>query len=88
MSDGWLEAHDVQYWMGERSLPLWLPVDMPGFMRRDNSAYRAAGGSFRPLDETIRDVVDDERARGLNRARRAGLNRDDERALIDEFTSR
>ncbi|MFJ4046630.1 reductase [Microbacterium sp. NPDC089987] len=63
--DGWLEAHGVQYWMGERSLPLWLPADMPGFMRRDNSAYRAAGGAIRPLEETIRVVLDDERARGL-----------------------
>ena len=85
--DEWLEAHDVQYWMGERSLPLWLPADMPGFMRRDNSAYRAAGGSLRPLDETIRVVLDDERARGLDRERRAGLSRDDEVALIDQLTS-
>jgi len=87
-SDEWLEQHGVQYWMGERSLPLWLPADMPGFMRRDNSAYRLAGGSLRPLDETIRVVLDDERARGLDRERRAGLDREDERALIDELTSR
>src|SRR5699024_491782 len=72
-SDEWLEGHGVQYWMGERSLPLWLPADMPGFMRRDSSAYRAAGGVHRPLDETIRAVLDDERTRGLDRARRAGL---------------
>lgn len=84
-SDGWLEARDVQYWMGERSLPLWLPADMPGFMRRDNSAYRAAGGSLRPLDETIRAVLDDERTRGLARERRAGLSRVDELALITEL---
>lgn len=85
-SDDWLEAHDVQYWMGERSLPLWLPADMPGFMRRDNSAYRAAGGTLAPLDDTIRAVVDDERARGLDRERRAGLSRDDESALIAQLT--
>lgn len=86
-SDEWLEAHGVQYWMGERSLPLWLPGDMPGFMRRANTAYRAAGGSFRPLAKTIRAVLDDERARGLERERRAGLRRDDELALIDRLTS-
>lgn len=85
--DAWLEAHDVQYWMGERSLPLWLPADMPGFMRRDNSAYRAAGGRLTPPDDTIRAVLDDERARGLDRERRAGLSRDDEEALIHELTS-
>ncbi len=86
-NDEWLEAHGVQYWTGERSLPLWLPADMPGFMRRDNSAYRAAGGSLRPLEKTIRAVLDDERARGLERERRAGLRRDDELALIERLTS-
>lgn len=86
-SDEWLEAHGVQYWMGERSLPLWLPADMPGFMRRDSSAYRAAGGVHRPLDETIRAVLDDERTRDLDRARRAGLSRADELALLAQLTS-
>lgn len=85
-SDDWLEAHDVQYWMGERSLPLWLPADMPGFMRRDNSAYRAAGGSLRPLDETIAAVLGDERARGVDRARRSGLSREEEVELIAQLT--
>ncbi|WP_336646882.1 NAD-dependent epimerase/dehydratase family protein [Microbacterium sp. USHLN186] len=87
-ADEWLQAHDVQYWMGERSLPLWLPADMPGFMRRDNSAYRAGGGVLRPLEETIRAVLDDERARGLERERRAGLTRADERTLIGQLTAR
>lgn len=82
-SDGWLEAHDVQYWMGERSLPLWLPADMPGFMCRSNDAYRAAGGTVRPIDDTIRRVIDDERERGVARDRRAGLSRADEVALLD-----
>lgn len=84
-ADDWLEAHEVQYWMGERSLPLWLPADMSGFMRRDNSAYRAAGGTLAPLDETIRAVLDDERTRGLDRDRRAGLTRADELALIEQL---
>ena len=26
----WLVAHGVGYWAGERSLPLWLPDDVPG----------------------------------------------------------
>ncbi len=29
--DDWLAAHDVAHWAGPRSLPLWLPRDMPGF---------------------------------------------------------
>lgn len=80
--DAWLEAHEVQYWMGERSLPLWLPADMPGFMRRANGAYRDAGGSLRPLQDTISAVIADERGRGTDRVRRAGLSRSEEHSLL------
>ncbi|MEJ1088281.1 NAD-dependent epimerase/dehydratase family protein [Microbacterium sp. Mu-80] len=84
--DDWLEAHDVQYWMGERSLPLWLPHDMTGFARHDTTAYRASGGRATPLEQTIRRVLADERARGLDRERRAGLRRADELALLAQLT--
>lgn len=84
--DDWLDAHGVQYWMGERSLPLWLPRDMPGFARHDNTAYRASGGRLRPLADTIQRVLADERARGLDRERRAGLSRADELALLAQLT--
>jgi len=82
-SDAWLEEQGVDYWMGERSLPLWLPDDMPGFMRRDNRAYRESGGTLAPIDDTIARVLADERTRGLDRERRAGLSRADERSLLD-----
>ncbi len=78
----WLASHDVAYWAGDRSLPLWLPDDMPGFATRDGRAYRAAGGGIRPLEETLERVLADERALGLDRARRAGLTRADELALL------
>lgn len=81
-SDAWLVEHGVAYWAGERSLPLWLPSEMTGFMTRSNARYRAAGGRRRPLDETIAAVVDDEQARGVDRDRRAGLTRADELALL------
>ncbi len=83
--DAWLEEHQVAYWMGERSLPLWLPADMPGFMNRSNAAYRTAGGALSPLEDTIARVVEDERRRGPDRERRAGLSREDERMLIAEL---
>lgn len=86
--DEWLLAHEVQYWMGERSLPLWLPDDMPGFARHSNAAFLASGGALTPLTETIRRVVDDERARGVTRERRAGLTQADERALLAEHAVR
>src|SRR5690606_1706882 len=80
--DAWLEAQGVSHWAGDRSLPLWLPTDMTGFMTRSNAAYRAAGGALSPLEGTIARVLDDERTRGLLRPRRAGLTREDELALL------
>lgn len=83
--DEWLEAHEVQYWAGPRSLPLWLPADMHGFATRSNAVYRRAGGAFRPLADTLADTLADERARGLDRDRRSGLSRTDELALLAEL---
>ncbi|WP_144873532.1 NAD-dependent epimerase/dehydratase family protein [Microbacterium sp. 1.5R] len=80
--DDWLGAQGVEYWMGERSLPLWLPADMVGFMRRSNRRYREAGGGLRPLADTVARVVADEDERGVDRPRKAGLSRPEELALL------
>ncbi|MBF4561943.1 NAD-dependent epimerase/dehydratase family protein [Microbacterium sp. VKM Ac-2870] len=81
----WLREHGVEYWAGPRSLPLWLPDDVPGFARRSHARYRAEGGQLAPLVATIERVLADERARGLERARAAGLRRADELALIADL---
>jgi 2'-hydroxyisoflavone reductase len=81
-SDVDLLAHDVAYWAGPRSLPLWIPSDMAGFATRLGERYRRAGGRTRPLETTLAEVLADERARGLGRERRAGLARADELAII------
>ncbi|MFS0854441.1 NAD-dependent epimerase/dehydratase family protein [Microbacterium sp. 179-I 3D4 NHS] len=81
-AEGWLRDRDVEYWMGERSLPLWLPPDMPGFATRSHARYTADGGRLRPLVETVADVCDDEVARGIDRPRRAGLTRQQEVELL------
>lgn len=83
--DAWLEAHDVHYWMGPRSLPLWLPADMHGFSTRTNAVYRNTGGTFRPLADTLRDSLADERERGLDRVRRSGLTREEELAVLADL---
>ena len=82
LDDDWLVAHGVQYWMGERSLPLWLPVSEVGFARRSNVAYRAAGGIVGPLEETITRVLRDEVGRGIDRPRRSGLTSEQEQDLL------
>ncbi|GAB2708488.1 SDR family oxidoreductase [Microbacterium marinum] len=83
--DEWLSRHGVAHWSGPRSLPVWLPGDMPGFATRDGAAYRAAGGGIRSLVETIGRTLADERDRGVSRSRGAGLDRADELALIEQW---
>ncbi len=81
-SPDWLVAQGVAHWAGERSLPLWLPEGMPGFATRSNAVFRLLGGRLTPLGATLERVLADERARGLDRPRRAGLTRADEHALL------
>lgn len=81
-SGDWLSEHGVAHWAGPRSLPLWLPDDMPGFATRSNAVYRLLGGTLRPLRETLARTLADERERGVARERAAGLARTDELALI------
>lgn len=83
--DEWLGDHGVAHWSGPRSLPLWLPRDMRGFWTRSNAVYRLLGGRLRPLAETLRRTLEDERARGLDRDRQAGLSRPDELALLADL---
>jgi nucleoside-diphosphate-sugar epimerase len=77
----WLAAQGVNYWAGPDSLPLWLPPGHDGFMARSNQAAKAAGLSLRPWRETVSDVLQDERTRGLRRPRNAGLAPDREAGL-------
>lgn len=83
VSPQWLEDHAVAPWSGERSLPMWLPVpEYAGFMARDTSAAQALGLRTRPLEDTLRDVLEWELRQGPGRPRRAGLSPDDERELL------
>ncbi|MBH0130874.1 NAD-dependent epimerase/dehydratase family protein [Salinibacterium sp. NK8237] len=80
--DAWLAEHDIRYWAGPRSLPLWIPAIDAGFAQRNNARYRASGGKLRPLRETITRTLDDELSRGRDRPRASGLGADEEaRAL-------
>jgi len=88
-SSEWLLAHQVQPWMGDRSLPLWLgDPDWAGFNARDSSRARSAGLRTRPLEDTLTAGLAWELTRDLSRPRRAGLSDDDERSLLDEFSPR
>ena len=80
--DDWLLDHGVNYWAGPRSLPLWLPAPYAPFAQRSSERFHTSGGAARSPAETLRDVLDDERVRGLARPRRSGLTREEEVELL------
>ncbi|KRF08290.1 reductase [Arthrobacter sp. Soil782] len=84
-SDGWLIDHDVRFWAGPRSLPLWVPQADSAFAQRDNSAFHAAGGELRPLRQTVQRTLEAERNLGLDRERRSGLSRSEELELLEQL---
>ncbi|WP_431841662.1 NAD-dependent epimerase/dehydratase family protein [Calidifontibacter indicus] len=84
----WLAAHGVSPWMGERSLPLWVPwPDLAGMMTVDTTAAQRAGLTVRPLPETFIDALAWELQAGPGRARKAGLSPADEADLITQRLS-
>jgi 2'-hydroxyisoflavone reductase len=54
IDEDFLLARGVSPWS---ELPLWLPDGGGGFNRIDNTRARAAGLTFRPLAETVRDTL-------------------------------
>ena len=78
-------AHGINYWSGPGSLPLWLPPGYDGFCTRSSQAARAAGMTTRPWQETLADTLADERRRGLERHRKAGLAPAAEARLAEEL---
>lgn len=81
-SPDWLLEHGVNHWSGPESLPLWLPPGHEGFQARSNHAARSAGMNLRPWQETLAATLADERRRGLDRERKAGLSAGTERRLV------
>lgn len=92
----WLIHQGVQPGSGPRSLPWWLPDEALGARKQSTSgrthlsgqAALDAGLHRRPLRETLEDCLEDERDRGFDRDREAGLTRDEESFLIDRWTTR
>jgi nucleoside-diphosphate-sugar epimerase len=83
--EDWLVEHGIGYWSGTDSLPLWLPPGHEGFCARSNHAATAAALAMRPWRETLADTLEDERRRGLDRHRKAGLTPATETRLGEEL---
>jgi len=83
--DRWLQVNGVEPWAGPESLPLWIPLGtgFDGFSCRSCALAQRHGLVLRPLEETWTACLDDERVRGLERERRAGLSAERESQLRD-----
>lgn len=75
MDHDWLVEHEVAYWSGPESLPLWLPPDYSGFRSRSNAAARAAGLRLAPLRDLLSDCLAEERWLGSTGHARQGSPR-------------
>lgn len=80
VDQAFLTAHDVEPWMGPRSLPVWLPLpEYAGLMAHDVESSYAAGLRARPVAETARDTLawlrehPDGTVTGLSRAQEADV---------------
>jgi len=79
----WLVAEGVETYMGERSLPHWLPMpSFAGWATRNRDAALATGLTTRPAVETLRDTLAWELTLDPERPRKAGLTPAEERALL------
>jgi 2'-hydroxyisoflavone reductase len=85
-SPEWLEGQGVNHWMGERSLPLWLPLpEYAGLVARSGATARAIGLRRRPLPDTLADTLAWERTCDPGRVRAAGLTDAEAAALVDAW---
>ena len=61
---------------------MWLPREYAGLLDVDCGKAIEAGLTFRPLSETIEDVLDWDRAKGVDRELAAGLRPEREQELL------
>src|SRR5215210_8209347 len=79
VSESFLEENGVQPFT---ELPLWVPREHAAMLAVDCSQAIEAGLTFRPLAETIEDVLDWDRARPAGREPAAGLLPEREQELL------
>jgi 2'-hydroxyisoflavone reductase len=85
VSEEFLLQAGVQPWS---EIPVWVPEKECAFDTASNARAIAAGLTFRPLEETIRDTLAWARTRPLDHAWRAGLTREREAELLQHWRAR
>ena len=84
VSEDFLQEKEVEPFT---ELPLWLPREYAALQAIDCGRAIAAGLTFRPLAETIEDVLDWDRATRAGREPAAGLRSERERELLSAWHS-
>jgi 2'-hydroxyisoflavone reductase len=84
-SEEFLEEQNVEPWS---ELPLWMPTEYSGVFEARNDKAIAAGLTFRPLADTISQVLQWSRARPANHEWRAGLKPEREQELLHAWRER
>ncbi len=89
VSQDFLTEHEVEPWMGERSVPLWLPrPEFDGMMQHDAGPAAEAGLTTRPLADTARDTLAWLRSEpGAAAVARTGLTAGEETTLLLAWTT-
>ncbi len=80
-NENFLEQHKVNPWMGADSLPLWIPELDAAVSGTIIKAALSAGLAFRPLEETIKEVLEWANSRE-NHTWRSGVTREREAELL------
>ena len=77
-----LLAHNVGPW---EELPLWLPREAEAIARVNNNKAIAAGLTFRPLAETVRDTLEWDKTRPADGPRQNGLSQEREAEILSAW---
>ena len=78
-SEEFLEESSVEAWS---EMPLWLPEEYNGIFEVKNDKATADNLKFRPLAESIKDVLKDVAAHPPDKKLRAGMEAEREKKLI------
>jgi 2'-hydroxyisoflavone reductase len=88
VSEEFLLEHEVKPWMGENSLPLWIPssdADSANFARVPIQKALEKHLGFRPLESTVRDTLEFVKSRGADYVWKSGLTSEKEQELLEAW---
>jgi 2'-hydroxyisoflavone reductase len=91
VAEDFLLEQQVQPWMGESSLPLWIPSSDPsmaGFARVSIAKALENALHFRPLSLTLEDTLEFARSRDQDHVWRSGLTPTREQELLAAWHAR